>query len=516
MNGAELAIQTAVEQGSTVCFANPGTTEMPLVLAIDGNPAMRGVLCLFEGVATGAADGYARMADVPGLTLLHLGPGFANGMANLHNARRGRSQVVNLIGDHATWHVNADPPLAMDIQAAAGSVSGWVGAITSAAQTQAQTLAALAAARQGQVASLSMPHDLQLAPAGPQDPAPAPVPAMPVDEDAVDAAARLLRSGRRVALIVGGRALLDAGQFALARIQSATGCAIYSEFSISRVDRGRGRLEVPRVPYYPEPATKELGGFDAFILVDARRPVGFFGWPDSPGYYTRDDQEHFALGGGGQEIHAVLDALAAALDAPAQPDITRPPHPDTGTPTGPLTPATMGAVLAALQPENAIIVNEGVTSGRSYPGLSENAPPHTMLNQPGGAIGMGIPVATGAAVACPDRAVISLQADGSAMYTVQALWTQARERLNVTTLICNNGAYKILGDEFKRAGITTLSPSLGTMIDLGNPAIEWAQLANSLGVDACAADTAEELAAALSSALAEPGPHLIDMRMARS
>ncbi|MCB0074472.1 MAG: hypothetical protein KDE20_23565, partial [Caldilineaceae bacterium] len=279
MNGAELLIQTAAAQGSDVCFANPGTTEIPLVVAIDRNPAMRGVLCLFEGVATGAADGWARMTGRPGLTLVHLGPGFANGMANLHNARRGRSKVVNLIGDHATWHVDADPPLAMDIPAAASAVSGWVGAITDVAQTRAQLLAALAAAQQGQVASLSVPHDLQLAPAGVQAADPPPFAHTPVDAGAVDAAARLLRSGRRVALIVGGNALLEPGQFALARISAATGCDIYAEFSIARIERGQGRLEVARVPYYPEKALETLGVYDAFILVDARRPVAFFGWP---------------------------------------------------------------------------------------------------------------------------------------------------------------------------------------------------------------------------------------------
>ena len=516
MNGAELLIQTAAAQGSDVCFANPGTTEIPLVVAIDRNPAMRGVLCLFEGVATGAADGWARMTGRPGLTLVHLGPGFANGMANLHNARRGRSKVVNLIGDHATWHVDADPPLAMDIAAAAGSVSGWVGAIRDAAHTRAQMLAALAAAQQGQVASLSVPHDLQLADVGPQAADPPAFTHAPVDAAAVDAAARLLRSGRRVALIVGGNALLEPGQFALARIGAATGCDIYAEFSIARIDRGRGRLEVARVPYYPEKAQETLGVYDAFILVDARRPVAFFGWPGAPSYYTRDDQEHLPLGGGGQDILAVLAALADALDAPAMPTVPAPAARDQGTPTGPLTDTTIGAVLAAAQPEGAIIVNEGVTTGRAYPGQSVNAPPHTMLNQPGGAIGLGIPLATGAAVACPDRAVIDLQADGSAMYTVQALWTQARERLNVTTLICNNGAYNILGDELDRAEVATRGPALAAMVDLGNPAIGWTQLAQGMGVDACAVDTAEELAAALTRALAEPGPHLIDMRVATS
>lgn len=516
MNGAELLIQTAIDQGVDVCFANPGTTEIPLVAAIDGNRAMRGVLCLFEGVATGAADGYARMADKPALALVHLGPGFANGMANLHNARRGKSPVVTLIGDHATWHVETDPPLAMDIPAAAGSVSGWVGAVSASSHIAAQTVAAIDGARLGQPATLSMPHDLQLEPAGPQAPCTPADRHAPVDAEAVEAAAQLLRSGRRVAVIVGGRSLLEQGQHTLARIRIATGCDLFADFTLGRADRGAGRLAVPGVPYYPEAALKTLGVYDAFILLDASRPVAFFGWPGAPSYYTRDDQPCLSLGGGGQDVLAVLTALADALDAPAQPRFDAPGTRGGGRPTGPLTPQTIAAVLAGVQPEGAIIVNEGITTARAYPALAAGAPPHTMLTITGGAIGLGIPLATGAALACPDRPVIGLQADGSGMYTAQGLWTQAREQLNVTTLLCNNGSYNILSQEVDRAGINEPGLALRNMIDLGNPAIGWVQIAQGLGVDGCTVDDADALEQALRRALNAPGPHLIDMRVVRA
>ncbi len=162
MNGAESLLRTAAASGIRICFANPGTTELPLVAAFDTDTGVRPILCLFEGVCSGAADGYARMSGNPAMTLLHLGPGFANGIANFHNARRARSAIFNVIGDHASWHLASDPPLASDIESLARPVSGWLRSADPAGPLSRDAAEAIAAARSGMVATLIAPHDAQL------------------------------------------------------------------------------------------------------------------------------------------------------------------------------------------------------------------------------------------------------------------------------------------------------------------------------------------------------------------
>jgi acetolactate synthase I/II/III large subunit len=513
MNGAELALRTAQSAGVNVCFANPGTTEIPFVTALDNVPETRGILCLFEGVATGAADGYARMAGKPALTLVHLGPGFGNGVANLHNARRARTPLVNVIGDHASWHLDADAPLNMDVVSLAGTVSGWTRR-TQCADDAGQDMAdAVSAAVKGQVATLIFPHDYQGSETGNLPLQVPPASFAPVDPESIETAARLLSSDKRTALLLGGGALLADSLKIVERIRTACGCALYSEGFAGRVDRGAGLPIAPRVPYLPEDGLAALGKYDAFVFVDARRPVAFFGWPGSPSYYITDEQEMHTIGGDGQDALAVLTALADALGAPASvpssnPEVIRP-----ELPTGELTAQAIGATLAALQPENAIVMNSGITASWAYAGLSGSAPPHTHLGITGGAIGQGIPCATGAAVACPDRAVINLQADGSAAYTIQGLWTQAREQLNVTTLLCSNRRYKILQGELTRAGVEP-GPTARSLTDLANPDIGWAQIARGMGVPAVTVESAEEMAKELQRGLTEPGPHFVELLMA--
>ena len=511
MNGAEALIHTAAAAGVTVCFANPGTTEMPLVAAFDAVPGMRAVLGLFEGVCTGAADGYARMADKPALTLLHLGPGLGNGIANLHNARRAHTPVVNIIGEHATWHMANDPPLHMAIERLASTVSGWVRTTQTAADAAQDMADAIFAAQTGQVATLIAPNDVQLGETSAVVPPVAPRGAAAVDGAAIEAAARLLRSGVKCALILGGNALRRPALHLAARIRAATGCDLLAEGYAARVECGADVPAAARILYFPEQALAQLAPYQAFVLVNAPEPVAFFGYPNTPGRFIREQQQIVSVGGRGQDGAALLEALAEAVGAPRQVTITSPPRPQL--PAGPLNGDVVGATLAACQPEHAIVVNEGVTTGRTYMPLAAGAPPHTLLTITGGSIGFGIPAATGAAIACPDRPVIDLQADGSAMYTLQALWTQAREQLNVTTLICSNRRYQILIGELMRAGVKEPVGAMRSLVDLGHPDLDWVQLGRGMGVPSVAVDTAEELAAAIGRALAEPGPHLIEMRM---
>ena len=511
MNGAESLIRTLIDAGLTVCFANPGTTEMPMVRALDEVPGMRAVLCLFEGVCTGAADGYARMADKPGLTLLHLGPGFANGIAYLHDARRARSAIVNIVGDHATWHMAADAPLTSDIESLARPVSAWIRRSRAADAMARDAADAVVAASTfpGRIATLIVPHDRQMETAI----AAAAVSAMPpppaATDEAIVKATTLLRGPGPAVIYLGGHGLRARGLRAAARIAAATGCSLMCETFPTRWERGAGTPPIERLPYFPDQGIAALSRFRSVVLAGARAPVSFFGYPGIPSYLISDEQQQMTLATPEEDIAAALEAAADALGAPPyveqNGDRQTPPRP-----TGALKPEALSAVVASLIPEHAIVMDESNTSMGPFITMSQAAAPHTVLMQPGGAIGLGLPCATGAAVACPDRRVICLQADGSGMYTVQSLWTQAREQLNVTTIICNNRSYRILGIELARAGVKAMGQQAQRLIGLTQPSIDWVSLANGMGVPATRVETAEDLARDLERVLGEPGPHLIE------
>ncbi len=509
MNGAESALHTARAAGIDLCLANPGTTEMPLVAALDAVPGIRAVLGLFEGVCTGAADGYARMTGRPALTLLHLGPGFANGIANLHNARRARTPVVNLVGDHATWHLDADAPLTSDIVSLASPVSAFVRTTRTARELPGDVAAALAAACEppGGGATLVVPADCQWEEAG--GPAPVAVPGAPAapDADAVAAAAEAL--GERAALLLGGAALSARGQRAAARAAGARGARVIAETFWSRMERGAGLPALERLPYFPEQALESLRAVTDLVLVGATDPVAFFGYPGLPSRLAAEGCRVHVLADPAQDAEAALEALADAVEAPPRaPEGAPAERPAPGS--GALDPGNLGATLAAGLPEGAIVVDEGATSGLPLYLASAAAPPHDFLTLTGGAIGQGPPCATGAALACPDRRVLSLQADGSGMYTLQALWTQARESLDVTTVVCANRSYRILQIELGRAGIAEPGPSARALTDLTHPELDWCALARGMGVPGERVETAEELARALEASFREPGPRLVE------
>jgi acetolactate synthase-1/2/3 large subunit len=510
MNGAEALLRTAAAAGVRVCFANPGTTELPLVGGLDRVPEIRAVLGLFEGVCTGAADGYARMVGKPAMTLLHLGPGLANGLANLHNARRAGSPVVNLVGEHASWHRPHDPALASDIGLLADWVSGWVRTSASPAAVAADGAEAIAAASTGRVATLIVPAECQWGPGEPATPVPVPAPA-PVSGDAVQAAATALsRGGPGSVLLLGGPALSEAGLRAAARIAAATGARLVTETFPARAEWGAGLPAPRRLPYFPEQARAALDGIGELIVVGARAPVTFFGYPGEPSSTAPQGAVLSTLAGaaqdGPQDAAGALERLADRLGAP---EVTIRPLPAPTSPTGALTPETLTAAVAACLPDGAVVVDEGATTTLGYLAQAAAAPRHTVLGHVGGAIGQGMPVAVGAAIAAPDRPVIALQADGSGLYTVQALWTQARENLDITTVVCANHGYRILRFELARAGQEQLGPATASLTDLDDPRIDWVHLAQGLGVPARQVSSAEELIAALEWALTEPGPHLL-------
>ncbi|GAB2828305.1 acetolactate synthase large subunit [Comamonas piscis] len=512
MNGAHSLVKTLLAAGVDACFANPGTSEMHFVAALDQIPGMHCVLGLQENVVTGMADGYYRIARKPACTLLHCGPGLANGLANLHNARRARSGIVNIVGDHATYHRPFDAPLTADTDGLARAVSGWVHTSTqSAALGQDAAMAVRAASTfPGQVASLILPANVSWDEGGVVA-QPLPVPAPPaVDGHAIDEVAKVLRhAGGKALILLSGAAVFAPAQALVWRLAQASGAAVLAEYGASHLQRGRGRMALERVPYGMEAAIKTLAKYEHIILVGAKPPVGFFAYPGLPSTQYPDSAQLHVLTRPEQEPLTALQALVDALQAPqaAIPDAG--PRPDVAT--GAPTPEGLARTVAALMPEGAIVSDESISYGRGFYPHTHAAPAHDWLHLAGGAIGDGMPVATGAAIgAGKQRRVINLQADGSAMYSLQSLWTQAREQLPVTTIVLNNSRYNILIGEYKGVGATPGATAM-QMLDLGNPSIDWLKLAGGMGVEAARASSMEECARLMHASFAQPGPFLIEL-----
>jgi acetolactate synthase-1/2/3 large subunit len=512
-NGAQALMRTMVDAGITTCFTNPGTSEMHFVAALDSTPEMRAVLALFEGVATGAADGYARMAEKPAATLLHLGSGLGNGLANLHNARKGRVPILNIVGDHATYHTKYDAQLQSDIETVARNVSQWVRTSQSTERLSRDAAEAIAAAvgPPGQVATLILPADVSWGDGG----APAAVPdrgALPVaDDQTIETVAKALRGRGSTAILLGGRALREPALVAANRIAAATGARLYSEVFPARLERGAGVPHIERLAYFAELASVQLSGIKNLILVDAKAPVSFFAYPGKKSYLVPDGCEVHELVSPSGDVLGSLDALIEAVGATgaaAAPQQLAPP----ARPTGELNADKVCQAIAAVLPEGAIVSDESQTSGVTLAMHTAGAPRHDLLTLTGGAIGQGLPVAVGAAVACPDRPVFALEADGSAMYTIQSLWTMAREGLDVTIVIFNNRSYSILNIELQRVGADAADgPKAKSQLDLAGPDLDFVQIASGLGVPAERVDTAEQLLASLERGLGERGPRLIEV-----
>ncbi len=517
MTGAELVLRIAASRGINACFANPGTTEMALVNALDAVPAIRPVLGLFEGVCTGMADGYARMTGKPALTLLHLGVGLANGCANLHNARRAQSAIVNLVGDHPQSHIPYDAPLTSDIAALAKPFSSWVHTARVAETLAECTNEAIvqAGTRPGRIATLILPADLMEGAARASeevrrgvDPG---VSQSKLDMVGLDHVLQAMRTEGRVGILLGGDALLEPALMLAGKIAAATGSALFAEPFPGRMDRGAGLPEVTRLPYFPEDVLKRLAGLTHLVLIGAKPPVSFFQYPGYPNSLVPEDCELLKLSPADAPAVPTLDALVHMLGvrtaAPKLIALERP-----ATPTGPITTKSLAAAIAATLPENAIIADESATSGGPTYHLTRNGPRHAAMYLTGGGIGFGLPAATGAAVACPDSRVLALQGDGGAMYTAQALWTQAREGLNVTNVILVNRKYQILQTEFARASQgAAMGPAAESLTDLRRPELDWCALARGMGVPASRPDTVEALLEALRHGFAASGPSVIEV-----
>jgi acetolactate synthase I/II/III large subunit len=512
VNGAEGLLRTLAGGGVEVCFANPGTSEMHLVAALDRLAQIRCILGLFEGVVTGAADGYARMTGKPACTLLHLGPGLANGLANLHNASRAQVPIVNLVGQHATYHLRHDTPLTADIEAIARPYSKWLRTSCAATETGNDAAEAVNAARTapGCIATLIVPADVAWSEGGIPTPVPrlpnAPVPA----DETVERVGAMLRSGVRTALILAGNALHGKGLLAAGRIAAATNAKLLAPYPFTRIERGAGLPTVERIAYILEQAVEQLKEFRQFILVGAAAPVSYFAAPGKNSVATPPESEIYTLSTSEencvQGLEALADALSAARVEPLGEGMTR-----TAVPTGGIDLAGLAAAVAALLPENAIVVDESMTSGREMMPATKGAPPHDWLANTGGSIGIAMPLAVGAAIACPERRVLCLSADGSGMYTAQALWTMAREGLKVTTVIFANRVYGVLKREFSYLGIGNPGPRASALFEIGSPDLDWQSLARGMGVPGTRTHSLDEFTKALRAGFEAEGPTLIEV-----
>jgi acetolactate synthase I/II/III large subunit len=509
MTGAESVLRTLAAGGVRACFANPGTSEMHLVAALDRVPEVRPVLTLFEGVASGAADGYGRIAGEPAATLLHLGPGLGNAFANLHNAYKARTPLVNLVGDHAVEHAPLGAPLATDIESIARPVSHWMATSRDSRSAAGDAAHAVAAAREGGIATLILPADAGWGEsAGPADRI-APRHRLPSPGEAVDAAAWALRSGEPAAILVGGAATHGEALRDAARIAAMTGARLIHDTFPARLERGAGRPVAEALPYLTEPAVEMLEGLAHLVVAGTQAPVAFFAYPGLPSLLAGPATHVHTLASPAEDVAGALAALADELGAHTLPLRERV---VPGLPDGALDATAIGTAIAALLPEGAIVVDEAVTASVPIRAATDGAAPHDLLALTGGAIGQGLPVATGAAIAAPDRPVLVLEGDGSAMYTIQSLWTQAREQLDVTNVILANRSYAILEFELSRVGARGGDASRD-LLEIGRPDMDFVAMARSMGVPGRRADDAREFTAALQEALAEPGPHLIEARI---
>ncbi len=515
MNGARRLVDTLVSHGVDMCFANPGTSEMHFLAALD-DPRMRSVLCLFEGVATGAADGWYRMRDTPAATLLHLGPGLSNGLANIHNARRASSGMVNIVGQHSLDHLAHDPPLASDIEGLARPLSHWLQRVDSPGEIGREATAAIAAAggHPGKIATLILPGDVswrEVDEAGPPPPLPPRERKVP-DATRVEEVAQILRSGEPTLVILAGKAVRGRALELAGKLGAATGARLATQFFTARAERGAGRTPLERIPYSVAPAMEFLKPFRHLVTIETREPVAFFSYPDLPSLTKAP----------GTQVHALVEpdedselGLKMLLDAIGARDIDPlvQPREETQMPTGALTPVSIAHALAHAIPEGCIVVDESLTTGRETMGYTMGARPHDMINNMGGSIGYATPVATGAALACPGRRVFCMVGDGSAMYTIQSLWTQAREGLDVTTIIFANNSYAILKAEFANMKAGEPGEQASAMIDIDRPRIDWLAMAKSMGVPAKGVENVEDFTRTLVASCREPGPQLIEVRL---
>ena len=511
-NGAESLVKTLIDSDVDICFTNPGTSEMHFVAALDNNPKMRSVLCLFEGGATGAADGYYRMKNKPASTLLHLGPGLANGLANLHNAKKANSGIVNIVGEHAIDHIKLNAPLTSDIEGIAKPVSHWVKTCKSSLEVGKNAAEAVKESSNppGKIATLILPGDT----AWNEGISSAPLKNYSrneVDKEKINITAQELKNAKNPMILVGGQALEENNLMLAAKIAAKYNCPIMTDFFNAKLERGAGRVKPTRIPYNVDRAISLLKDFDTIILIGAREPVAFFAYPNKPSILTNTNTKFIYFANIDDNITEGLENLCDYVSAVENPNENIAINSLPSIQKGELNPNSIGSILGNVMPEEAIIVDESISTGREFFPFTEGSKPHTWLSNCGGSIGFALPAATGASLACPDRKVIALEGDGSGMYTLQSLWTMARENLDITVLIFANQSYKILHAELNNVGVLNPGPSAINMLNLNNPSLNWVSISKGMGIDSKRVFNTDELYNVFLDALNTKGPFLIEV-----
>ena len=513
MNSADALLKTLIANGLEVVFANPGTSEMHLVAAIDHHPEIRPVLGLFEGVVSGAADGYARMSGKAAANLLHLGPGLGNAFANIHNAKKARTPMLNIVGDHATYHLKYDAPLTSDLDGLAKASSDWVGRSKSPDDLSDLGAKAWQVAHKypGQIATMLVPADSawgeteklgkELVSEGPLD----------IDNSLLTDAYNVLSSEKNTMLFIGGDCLDEESVTLAGKIATKTGCRLATDTFVIRHRRGTGLTKVEPIPYFAEMAEEHLRGVESIVFIGTKPPVSFFAYPGKKSYLSPENAELIELATPYQDGKSALYQLSEMLKTDKIDKSLIPDGIIDAPSNGELNASNLGPLFASLLPEDAVVCDEAATSGFFVTPHAWNSKPLDWLALTGGSIGQGLPLATGAAIAVPERPVICLHGDGGAMYTVQSLWTQAREGLNITNIIFSNKAYAILQVELERVGALETGDRAKSMFSLDNPEINWVSLSKSMGVPANRTTTVEQFSKAFSDGLNSEGPSLIEV-----
>jgi acetolactate synthase-1/2/3 large subunit len=512
MNGAETLVRTLLASGVRVCFANPGTSEMHFVAALDRHPEMRCILSLFEGGASGAADGYFRMTGEVAATLLHLAPGFGNAFANLHNARKAQSGVLNIMGDHADYHLRFEAPLKGDTIAVSQAISHWTRVTSEPGRVATDAADAIQAARakNGQIATLILPANMAWDAAEGHAVAPSPPALRRPSAGEVAAAARALRQPGAILLVDGPVLWSDLGLLAK-RLTKAAGARLMQPYFVSRFRRGAGAVKIERMAYRLVENRALLKGASALVLCGTTRPAGFFAYPGLPSTPDDPDTRLIDLCSRDMDIEWTLSALAAELgEAELGPEDFVPLDLPV-LPEGALTTTKLGEAIGALMPEDAVVVDEAISAFNPLASGMQRGRGHDVLTITGGSIGFGMPNAVGAAVACPDRKVVVLEGDGSGMYTLQSLWTMAREGLDVTVVILANRGYQILRDELAAVGVREVGRNITRMFDVEGPELDWVALAKGHGVHGIRVSDMAGFNAAFAAAMAQRGPRLIEV-----
>ena len=514
MNGAAAFFKSIVDNGIDTIFACPGTSEMQVVDEV-GYSNLRVVLCLFENSVTGMADGYARMLDKPALGMVHVTCGLTNALANMHNARIANSRMIIFGGGvHVAHEVNEPVHSMLQRQPYVAQIAAQcVIEARSPDQLAAAATQALKASNDGagKIVYVYGPNNAVWGESSFQGKLTSSAEQRQrVSTATISSIADTLKAGKKTAFILDNLALREEGLEILGRIAEGAGGRLFREWLPSRIAMGAGRVRTETLPYGGAEGRELLSEFDQIVLVGAKIPVCPFSYENQPWVKIPENCNVHTLATADHDILAALEELATQLDLPEKASNRynrKPGEP----PTGPLSGNSIVQSLSILMPADSIVLDEAMLENVMFPLLMDGAAPFDFMAAcPGGAIGAGPPVACGAAIACPNRKVILLEGDFSLMQGNTALWSMAQHNLDICVINYNNEGSASLSTELARVRQGEAQPKSIELLRIRKPTIDYAAMAESMGVPASRAETAEEFHLQLTKAMSTKGPHFID------